>query len=157
MSINDRRVPLAVLLFLLLACAGLGPAEPTDTADDAPRLPFAPRPPAPPPPPPTPLGSLDSARVFDFAGKLTYKVSWYTETSRFILFHNGTFALQLSGPEYRGRYTEANGDVVFAWDGWSGAGPWGAEGRLVGDRLEVRYNTIMLMTDFEDAIYMRSR
>jgi hypothetical protein len=39
--------------------------------------------------------------------------------------------------------------------GWSSAGPWGAAGTLGGNSLTVRYNLIMQMTDFEDAIYVR--
>jgi len=52
--------------------------------------------------------------------------------------------LQYEGGEYRGRYTEANGDIVFDWEGWSVAGPWGAIG-------------IMRLSDFEDAVYVLVR
>ena len=35
------------------------------------------------------------------------------------------------------------------------AGPWGATGTLRGDTLTVGYNTVMSMSDFEDAVYLR--
>jgi hypothetical protein len=55
---------------------------------------------------------------------------------------------------YRGGYKDANGVIVFEWEGWSGAGPWGATGILTGDSLTVQYNEIMHHTDFEDALYV---
>jgi hypothetical protein len=43
--------------------------------------------------------------------------------------------------------------VAFGWEGWSPAGPWGATGALTGNTLTIRYNDIMYLTDFEDAVY----
>jgi hypothetical protein len=55
--------------------------------------------------------------------------------------------------EYRGRYTGQNRDIRFEWEGWSTAGPWEATG-LLGDRtLTVRFNIVMQLSDFEDAVY----
>lgn len=49
-----------------------------------------------------------------------------------------------------------NGRTVdFKWEGWSVAGPWGADATLEGDALSVRYNLIVQLTDFEDANYVR--
>jgi hypothetical protein len=79
----------------------------------------------------------------------------YTLGSRFVLFDDGTFVLQYYGGsfEYRGRYTEQHRVITFEWDGWSKAGPWGASGWLGDKTLTVRYNVVMMLSDFEDAIY----
>ncbi len=57
--------------------------------------------------------------------------------------------------EYPGRYTESDGTITFDWDGWSAAGPWGATATITAEVLTVRYNFIMEMTDFENAVYRR--
>ena len=54
---------------------------------------------------------------------------------------------------YRGTYKETDGAITFNWEGWSVAGPWGATGTLANDRLVVRYNLIMQLSDFEDAVH----
>ena len=98
---------------------------------------------------------LKPARIFafDHAG---LPVQPYTINSRFVLYDDGTFELQYAAQgSYAGTYTETSGVVVFAWQGWSVAGPWGATGTLAGDSLAVNYNTIMQLSDFEDAVYVR--
>ena len=55
---------------------------------------------------------------------------------------------------YRGAYTATDSEIVFHWEGWSVAGPWEATGTLTVDMLTVKYNLIMQMTDFEDAVYV---
>ena len=99
------------------------------------------------------------SRTFVFDRELSYPVSDSTKRSRFVLYDNSAFVLQVGGAAgssngYRGRYTDANGVVTFEWEGWSAAGPWGATGTLTGDALTVRYNVIMQLTDFEDAVYV---
>ena len=99
-----------------------------------------------------------AARVFNFLSQSSYTVSGYTTRSRYVLYDNGAFGLQYSdngGFEYRGRYTEVNSVINFEWEGWSTAGPWGATATLRGDTLTVAYNIIMMMTDFENAVYLR--
>jgi hypothetical protein len=93
--------------------------------------------------------------VFAFDRELEYHVAAYTAQSRFVLYDDRRFALQFRGGDsgYAGKYAEKAGTVSLEWDGWSAAGPWGATGTLTGDSLIVRYNTIMLLTDFEDAVY----
>jgi hypothetical protein len=135
---------LAVLL-LSIACRGGGPASPTPRTEATI--------PAPTPPPSGP------SRVFAFDHELSYPVSDYTRRSRFVLYDNGTFVLEFPvcncQGEYRGTYTAAAEDITFNWEGWSVAGPWGATGTLEGDILTVRYNAIMQLTDFEEAVYRR--
>jgi hypothetical protein len=100
------------------------------------------------------------SRIFVFDQALSYPVRDYTKTSRFVLYDNGAFVLQypsLGEAGYRGGYKDANGAIVFEWEGWSTAGPWGATGTLRGDSLTVQYNLIMQLTDFEDAEYVLMR
>ena len=78
---------------------------------------------------------------------------WYTAASRFVLFDDGTFMLQYPHVVYRGTYTQDGSALVFSWEGWSSAGPWAATGSLVEDSLTVRYNVVMTLSDFENAVY----
>ena len=97
-------------------------------------------------------------KVFNFLSQSSYGVSGYTTRSRYVVYDSGAFGLQYSdngGFEYRGRYNQVNNTITFDWDGWSVAGPWGATGTLRGDTLTIKYNVIMEMTDFEDAVYLR--
>lgn len=97
------------------------------------------------------------SRTFNFDRPLSYPVQRYTESSRFVLFENGAFILEYPslGGGYRGSYKEADGLINFTWEGWSRAGDWGASGEITGDTLTVRYNFIMSMSDFDDAIYVK--
>ena len=141
-----RRGLLLSLVVLSFACGGSTPTAPAATD----RHPVVPTPPAPPTNSPS-----GAARIFTFDHELTYRVSDYTKQSRFLLDDNGTFALQYVsiGAEYHGKYTESNGVITFQWEGWSVAGPWAASGTLTDGSLTVRYNLIMELTDFENAVY----
>jgi hypothetical protein len=142
------------VLLSLAACGAEPVALPT-----APSTPVVAAPPPTPSPPRTGYPPIAGpGRIFNFRDSPWPRISAYTETSRFILYDNGSFTLQYASfsGEYRGTYTESNGNVVFTWEGWSAAGPWGAEARLDGDLLAVRYNLIMQLTDFEDANYVRA-
>jgi hypothetical protein len=150
MNTSVRRGAVVGLLVLLSACAGSGPTSPTAT-NPPPSLPL-------PTPPATNFPPLSGpSRTFLFARELSYPVSDYTKKSRFILYDNGAFVLQypsLGGGGYRGGYKDASGVIIFDWEGWSVAGPWSATGILSGDSLTVKFNDIMLWTDFEDAVYL---
>jgi hypothetical protein len=82
--------------------------------------------------------------------------------SRYVLFDDGTFALQYLGSqgsfEYHGTYTEANAVITFRWEANQDvAAPWRAAiGTLTDDFLTVRYDLIMQLDDFEDAVYVRA-
>jgi hypothetical protein len=150
MDTTVRHGAVVILLVLFAACGSSGPTSPTGTNPPLAR-------PSPTPPPPTNFPPLSGpSRTFVFDRELSYRVSDYTRNSRFVLYDNGAFVLQYSSlgeGGYRGGYKEANGVVIFEWEGWSVAGPWGATGTLNGDSLTVRYNEIMQHTDFEDAVY----
>ena len=111
---------------------------------------------APAPTPPA-AGPTDSsgARVFGFHSSPYPSVQPYTTASRYVLYRDGSFVLQYPHVQYRGTYTEAAGRITFAWEGWSVAGPWGATGVLTDNLLSVSYNMIMMLSDFEDALYDR--
>jgi hypothetical protein len=78
-----------------------------------------------------------------------------------VLYDDSTFALEFYDPRigpfaYGGRYTRTNSQITFSWDGWSTAGPWGAQGTLRGDSLKVTYNLVMTWSDFIDGTYVRA-
>lgn len=76
--------------------------------------------------------------------------------SQYRLYADGSFVLLLgTSLGYTGRYVRADSVITFVWDGWSGAGPWGATGIVRGDELTVKYNLVMLLTDFMDGTYRR--
>jgi hypothetical protein len=147
-----RSAGLAVLLALVAACGE--PRIPT-----APTPPFQPAPPIAPAPTPTPPVSdfppvSRPARIYVFDRQASYPVQPYTVGSRYVLYDDGTFALQyLIAGEYRGRYREASTTVTFDFDSFSAAG---ATATLAGDTLKVQYTMLMSLSDFEDAIYVRN-
>ena len=140
-------------VFLVVLCSACGSSAPT-----SPTVIPHPQPvPSPTPSPPRTFPPLSGpSRTFVFDHELTYPVRDYTKRSRIVLYDNGAFVLRYDGlGDYRGGYTESNGVIRFDWEGWSTAGPWGATAKLRGDTLTVTYNDIMMMTDFEDAVYLR--
>ena len=98
---------------------------------------------------------LTAISLFTFDHLLADPDRLNTENSRFVLYDNGAFVLQyqISGGQYRGSYTAENGVLNFKFE--SNLGQWTATGRLEGDSLEVKYNRVMHLDDFEDAAYRR--
>ena len=142
-----RRAIVAVLFLISTACSEKLPAGPSSSNS------------VPGPIPSTFPSVVKPARVFVFDRELLYPVRTFTVGSRFVLYDDGSFALQYLNAatgEYRGRYKEVDGNITFEWEGWSTAGPWGATGSLTANSLTVRYNLIMEMSDFEDAVYGRT-
>ena len=138
----------AAVVVLLMCSAGC--ESPTPTAPSAPPV-LPPSVPSPAPNFPDPSGP---SRSYVFDHESTYRVSDYTRQSRFALYDNGAFVLQFIGRgEYRGRYGQTGDSVTFDWEGVSAAGPWGATGTVAGSLLTIRYNGIMELSDFENAVY----
>jgi hypothetical protein len=136
------------LITTLLAVTACGASAPT-----SPGAAPTPTPPAAIPAPVFPPPSGPS-RLFAFDHESDYRVSDYTRESRFVLYDNGAFVLQYGGRgEYRGAYTDSNGSLTFDWEGSSVAGPWRATGTLAATQLTVRYNGVMQVSDFENAVY----
>jgi len=140
-------VALGALLVTLAGCkdSPLGPSEdsPAGPTKDSPREPF-------PEPLPHP------ASIYD-----RISASFIPGSSRYVLYGDGTFSLQYVSPqwgffEYPGRYSRANSLLTFDFDGWGAMGPWLADGILLGDSLIVKYNDVMLWTDFEDGVYLQT-
>ena len=96
-------------------------------------------------------------RTFSFASQSSYPVSHHTQQSSIRLYDNGAFALDYSSGSYAGTFTERDGAVVFEWEAGSSGGAWGATGSISGDTLTIRYNAVMQLSDFEDAVYLRVR
>lgn len=96
-------------------------------------------------------------RTFSFVSQVSYPVSHYTQQSSMRLYDNGAFALDYSSGSYTGTYSERDGAIVFEWEAGSSGGAWGATGSVSGDTLTIRYNVVMQMSDFEDAVYFRVR
>jgi hypothetical protein len=144
---HSVRLGAFLAVFALFAACNTAPSAPTAPTSQPVRPTTGPGPSGQP---------VQGARVFVYASA-RHSVAAYTLASRFVLYDNGTFALQYASgsltPEYRGTYTETDGQVMFTWEGWSVAGPWGATGVLTRDSLAVTYNFIMIMSDFEDATY----
>lgn len=130
----------AVVVGLLLA-AGCSASSPT--VPNPPLATVAPR-----------LGG--PLRTFVFA-QASYPVREYTRNSTFRLYDSGDFALDYSSGSYFGKFTDTNGNLTFEWAAGSSGGVWGATGTLIGDKLNVRYNTVMQLSDFEDAEYVQVR
>jgi hypothetical protein len=142
-----------VVLVLSAACGDSVPTSPTGTSPSPSGAPLPGLTPLPSVTPPTSFPPLTGpSRTFIFE-RADSRVAEYTEKSRFVLYENGAFALQLGG-QYRGSFTtQENGLLYFKFE--SNLGSWAATGKLEGDSLEVRYNTMMQMDDFEDAFYAR--
>jgi hypothetical protein len=142
-----RGTLLVVAVVLSTGCGSSTPVAPT--AITQPPV-AAVRPPAPNFPPPS-----GPSRTFTVDHPLAPRVLDYTRQSQFVLYDNGAFALQYPSSigDYRGGYTESNGVITFEWEGWSIAGPWSATGTINDGVLTMRYNSIMQLTDFEDAAY----
>lgn len=142
---------------LLAAALSVSPAGCSDSTvfSPAPEVQKVGPGPATPPPPAFPTAA-STAQVYD---RVTPSV--FDGSSRYVFYADSTFSLQYVTPrfgffEYKGRYARSGSAVSFDWDGWSSAGPWGADGVISGDSLTVKYNVIMSLSDFEDGVYVRS-
>jgi hypothetical protein len=81
--------------------------------------------------------------------------------SRFILYTDGTFALQFTGRgpplEYAGHYTRTDSEVTFDfyWKPWS-ISPAAATASLRGDEMVVSYTEAMGWNDFIGGAYVHA-
>ena len=164
---SARSAMVALVLIALtmpLACSdATGARNPTAPPSDPNRpLPPPPATDGPPPPFPTVAGAV---AIYDAGAGLYDELIPYHGSnlpSRYVLFGDGTFQLQFSSYRfgifsYAGRYSRSDSVMTFTWDGWSTAGPWGSTGTLRGDTLAVRYNVVMMLSDFIDGDYVLSR
>lgn len=142
-----RVLPYGFIGFAAVLASGCGSSRPS--------VPTAPASvqttPAPAPQPPRTVVASYGAPVT----ASQYPLSGYTIASRLTFYESGRFSLEMSNGPYEGTYKQSGNDIAFEWDGWSAAGAWGATGTVAGDKLTLHYNTIMQLTDFEDATYTR--
>jgi hypothetical protein len=103
------------------------------------------------------------ARIYLFASGVSSRVGEWTSNSRYVVYDDGTFALQYlqsrGSLEYRGTYSEANALITFRWEGNQNVPvPWRpATGALSDDSLTVRYDATMNLDDFENAVYVLTK
>jgi hypothetical protein len=77
----------------------------------------------------------------------------YGSCERFVLYVDGTFALRYSHVEFLGTFTRQDSILALAFSADAG---WVATGILRSDTLFVTYNTRMSLSDFEDALFLRT-
>ena len=158
MNICVRSVAVAALVLLVSACADW-PTAPSST--------FLPR--RPPPPAPPPVAFVPTFPAISRPGQIFVAVDWPRSSyhgsplaSRYVLYDDGTFALQSSSAnfpffEYPGTYKNVDGAITFYfhWDrGFIAEGAWGT---LTGDTLTVEYEVRMQHADFLDGVYVRTQ
>ncbi len=166
-TVRRRAVPLAISLTL----AAGGCSEPTPPVSSDPPTAAAPAtPPATPPtsqpfPPAPPFPNLTRPGDIYIGDPAIYQFifSFHQSqvASRYVFYDDGTFGLQFSSVrwgffEYPGRFIRADSLIMFDFGGRSTAGPWDASGTVRGDSLMVRYNELMLHSDFADGWYVRA-
>jgi hypothetical protein len=160
MSVLERRRLRYSVLVIAAACALLSACS-DSTQPAAPVVYQTPLPPSagsPVFPQPTHSGRIYAAAPS--MDELYTKFLGVSTNSRYVLYDDSTFALEFVNGRYgafayAGRFTRDDSRITFTWEGWSTAGPWGAEGTLRGDSLSVSYNLVMQMTDFIDGTYRR--
>ena len=116
------------------------------------RLPIEPSapPPSEPSGPITPTSSV--VGIFD-----RISPSFLDGAQRYVLYADSTFNLQYDGiPTFPGIYSRADSTITFKFKAPSVVAAWLAGGIFRGDLLVVKYNDVMLLSDFEDGAYMRS-
>ena len=109
--------------------------------------------------PPQPLPPGEPVAIYVFSGPLDYAPSPVTKGSQYLLYDDGVFGLRYDAFShvFLGVYRQDNDTITFQFDDkWTSDGG-DATGTLKGELLEVRYSEIMQHSDFENAVYRRSR
>ena len=152
MTTKTTRLPWTLLILAVLTAGCSQPGTPVPPL--APQVSSPTSPPAPPAtvefPPVT-----KPARIFGAPAPVwPYPLGSWTLASRFVLYDDGTFALQygITG-EYKGSYAELNNEIRFTFDAYRRELEIGAIGTLSDDTLKLRFDPYMSMSDFEDAVY----
>jgi hypothetical protein len=137
-----RSLAVVLTAAVVVSCGSSEPAAPP-----APDQPVSPNPTAPAPNPPATLGIYDRLTPSVFVG-----------TSRYVLYQDSSFALEyVAGATYRypGRFTRSDSLVRFNFTVPAASEPWIANAVLRGTVLAIQYNTLMLLSDFENGEYLR--
>jgi hypothetical protein len=100
-------VRLGALVGLVVFCVACDPQQPTPLGRSAP--PTAPTPPAPPSGPPL----SGPSTTYHFSAPLDKPVSSYTQTSSFVLYNNGAFAIRYEEVGAYGSYRQEDASILF--------------------------------------------
>jgi hypothetical protein len=150
-----------LLAFLVFSVACGSADRPTFPSSLSTQRSSMPQPPPEPPPSPRPPAEqpplTGPATTYLFSGPLSYRVSDYTTGSKYVLYDNGAFTFQYptQSVPYVGAYRQETVGISFDFSPVDGS--WDASGALNGDLLEVRYSLNMELSDFENAVYIRSQ
>lgn len=143
----------ALSLAAVIVCVGCGGGSqvtgPTPISPPAATLPA-------PLPTPGNLPPSGVAGTYRYVGPLDHPVNSYTETSSLVLDRAGVFTLRFDtccGGGYVGRYEVVDGRLRFTF---TGDNRWEAIGTFNDELLELRYNDIMAMSDFDNAVYRQA-
>lgn len=111
----------------------------------------------------SPQGSPDPATGFppapaDADVYVAESTSSTGAVSRYVIYGNGRFELQYVSAHwgyfaYAGSFTRTQSPQGFAFR-FDGDPRWQATGVLNGERLTITYNLVMLLSDFEDGVYV---
>jgi hypothetical protein len=147
-----RRRLLQLLTATMVGAASVACApQPTEPGTPLPVQPLAPPPPG---IPASPAPAVDTVGIIGVFERVTPSV--FPGTQRYVFRSDTTFTLyyshisQLEG--YGGRFSRTGDGFELVFQHWSEGH---ASASLHGDSLVVRYNLFMLMTDFEDGLYIR--
>lgn len=145
MMSTARWVALAVMLLVSAACDRGTMISPT-ASEPSPSAPVSRWPPL-----------TGASLTYHFDRPIGYVTPCCARDTEIRLYDTGGFQMNYlkTGWSYHGSYTVTADVIVFEWDWWSAAGPWGATGTLEGDTLTIRYNQLMGLYDFEDGVYVR--
>lgn len=148
----------------IAGCGALALALLSPACSDSAIAPSGPAPVETAPPPPTPVTCTAEfpavsppARIYAGTRCPSSAIHGSPLVSRYVIFDDGSFSLQYSSTnhpffEFRGTYSETDGNVVFEW---KANDPWRATGVLTDKSLTVSYNIDMQLSDFVDEVYLR--
>lgn len=147
------------LIGALSACAESTPVGPGGQLVEQPTTP----PQSPTTTPPPFIEPSSPAHIYQETGPLyefAYSYHGGMLISRYVLYDDGSFALQFSSARYglsayEGTYFQSGSEIRFLFKDANLAGPWEAVGTTDGNKLRVDYNGIMIAADFESGVYLK--
>ncbi len=109
--------------------------------------------------PPQPVPEVEPVAIYVFRDSLDYPVQHFTTVSKYLFYGNGVFGLQYedSGYVYWGTYQTDDAHIIFWFSADRIPDEGDATGTLRQDLLEVRYSEMMQHSDFDNAVYRRTK
>ncbi|MEP6507451.1 MAG: hypothetical protein ABJC63_04425 [Gemmatimonadales bacterium] len=147
------------LIVALSACAGSTPVDPKGQSVERPSPPV--KSPATAPPFKAPSSPAHIYQETNSLYAFAYTYHGGILVSRYVLYDDGSFALQFASPayglfEYLGKYVRSDNEIRLFFNDANLGGPWEALGTVEGTRIRVVYNGIMIGADFENGVYQES-